>query len=194
MKNQYQHPHTTQSQDTYKETIVSLIQDLRAEVDVELLTQTGLYRAEDTQTNIRIVEDIRKAIENMHKEEPTPKHIAEVAIATNENVQIRDFLMGIRSEKFAVHNIFDYLLLLSSAVNKDVAIPLTTVFSTYLYEASKDEAKSIIEEVLKINPDYNLAKLLKRVYATDVDSSFISSMGEELHSKVVDVIYDREGK
>ena len=63
---------------------------LREQVKSELLTQDGKYNPDDRDTNVRIVEDIRKAIDAVADGVvPSATHIAEVAIATNANLQIR---------------------------------------------------------------------------------------------------------
>jgi hypothetical protein len=176
---------------------VSLIQDLRAEVDIELLAQTGLYNPEDRKTNIRIVSDIRASLCNMRANiAPEAKHIAEVAIATNENVQIRDFLMGINSEAsdttFSEEDVYEYLLLIGTTVNKQIAVPVATVFAAHLYERDKTEAKNAIKEVLEVNPDYALANLLNRTFASDIDAGFLKAIASDLHSQVLNMIYERE--
>ena len=192
MKNQYQHLHIIQLQDTYKETNVSLLQELRANVATELLAQTGLYKPEDKETNIRIINDIRKTIAGMDSTTPEAKHIAEVVIAANENIQIRDFLMGLSAEPLDIDDIFDYLLLVGCTAVKEKAVPVATVFAAYLYERNKEEAKDTIREVLAVNPDYSLANLLNKVFAADTDAGFLKAIASDLHSKVIDIIYEKE--
>jgi len=73
---------------------------LRNEVKQQLTAQEGTYNPDDRDTNVRIVEDIRKAVDGIADGVvPSAQHIAEVAIATNENLQIRDFIMGMHLEK-----------------------------------------------------------------------------------------------
>ena len=73
---------------------------LRDEVKQQLTAQEGTYNPDNRDTNVRIVEDIRKAIDELADGViPSAQHIAEVAIATNENLQIRDFIMGVQLEK-----------------------------------------------------------------------------------------------
>jgi hypothetical protein len=176
---------------------VSLIQELRAEVDVELLAQTGLYNPDSKETNVRIINDIRASLCNMRANiAPEAKHIAEVAIATNENLQIRDFLMGINTEAsdttFSPEDVYDYLLLIGTTVNKQIAVPIATVFAAHLYERDKADAKNAIQEVLSISPDYSLANLLNRVFTADIDADFLKVMASDLHGKVLELIYDKE--
>jgi hypothetical protein len=163
---------------------------LREEVKSEINEFTGKYNPEDRDTNVRIVEDIRKAIDGVADGiVPSAKHIAEVAIATNENLQIRDFLMGVQLEK-NIDYVGEYIALLGNVVVKDKAIPLATVFSGYLYQIEKvDEAKAMLVEVLNLNPDYPLAGLLNRVYQAQWEPSEFKEMALQLHHKVVDSIY-----
>jgi len=163
---------------------------LRNEVKDELIKQEGTYNPDNRDTNVRIVEDIRKAIDNVADGViPSAQHIAEVAIATNENLQIRDFLMGVQLEK-DIDYVGQYISLLGNVIVKDKAVPLATVFCGYLYQVEETEqAKSMLIEVLNLNPDYALAKLLSRVFLAEWPAGAFKQMAEELHTKVVDTIY-----
>lgn len=168
---------------------------LRIEVKDELTKQEGTYNPDDRDTNVRIVEDIRKAIDGLADGVvPSAQHIAEVAIATNENLQIRDFIMGVQLEK-DIDYVGQYISLLGNVIVKDKAVPLATVFCGYLYQVEETEqAKSMLVEVLNLNPDYALAKLLSRVFLAEWPAGAFKQMAEELHSKVVDTIYAVETK
>ena len=163
---------------------------LREQVKSELLTQDGKYNPDDRDTNVRIVEDIRKAIDAVADGiVPSATHIAEVAIATNANLQIRDFIMGVHLEK-DIDYIGQYISLLGNVIVKDKAVPLATVFCGYLYQTEETEqAKTMLLEVLTLSPEYPLAKLLSRVFDAQWEPSEFSKMAQQLHSKVVDTIY-----
>jgi hypothetical protein len=163
---------------------------LRDEVKRELDIQEGTYNLDDRDTNVRIVEDIRKAIDGVADGViPSAKHIAEVTIATNENLQIRDFLMGVQLEK-DIDYVGQYISLLGNVTVKDKAIPLATIFCGYLYQVEEiEQAKNMLVEVLVINPEYSLAKLLSRVFDSGWAPSEFSKMAQQLHHKVVDTIY-----
>ncbi len=166
---------------------------LREEVKSEINEFTGKYNPEDRDTNVRIVEDIRKAIDGVADGiVPSAKHIAEVAIATNENLQIRDFLMGVQLEA-EMDFVGEYISLLGNVIEKEKAIPLATVFCGYLYQVEQKEyATQFLDEVLQLKPDYPLATLLKRVFAAEWPPSELRKMAETLHPKVVDTIYEIE--
>jgi hypothetical protein len=168
---------------------------LRNEVKDELVNQEGKYNPDDRDTNVRIVEDIRKAIDALTDGVlPSAKHIAEVAIATNVNLHIRDFIMGVQEEK-DINYVGEYIALLGNVIVKDKAIPLATVFCGYLYQTEETEkAKTMLLEVLTLNPDYALAKLLSRVFEAEWPAGEFSKMAQKLHSSVVDTIYAIEIK
>jgi hypothetical protein len=163
---------------------------LREQVKSELLTQDGKYNPDDRDTNVRIVEDIRKAIDGIADGVvPSATHIAEVAIATNANLQIRDFILGVQQEK-DINYVGEYISLLGNVIVKDKAIPLATVFCGYLYQTEEvEQAKAMLLEVLTLDPEYPLAKLLNRVFLAEWPAGEFAKMSQQLHSKVVDTIY-----
>ena len=163
---------------------------LRDEVKQQLVTQEGTYNPDDRDTNVRIVEDIRKAIDELADGViPSAQHIAEVAIATNENLQIRDFIMGVQLEK-NIDYVGEYISLLGNVITKQKAIPLATIFCGYLYQIEeKDYAIKFLNNILEMNPEYPLAKLLYRVFTAEWPAGEFKKMAEQLHSKVVDTIY-----
>ena len=163
---------------------------LRTEVKSELINQEGKYNPNDRDTNVRIVEDIRKAIDGVaNGVMPSATHIAEVAIATNVNLHIRDFIMGIQQEK-DINSVGQYIALLTNVISKDKAIPLATIFCGYLYQIEDiEQAKATLLDVLTLNPEYALAKLLNRVFMAEWPTSEFSKMAEKLHPSVVDTIY-----
>jgi len=165
------------------------------QVDVALELPKVKYNWEDTDTNIRLVEEIRTFIDGMQLDEPvipTAKHIAEVAIACKEHLQMRDFFMGVRSEKPSP-NVATYLTLLNEVLDKEYAVPFATVLSSYLYEFDMpQEARETIAKVFETDPEYALAQLLNQVYEAGWDSSIMRMMAEDLHGAVLERIYDKE--
>jgi hypothetical protein len=163
---------------------------LREQVKSELINQEGTYNPNDRDTNVRIVENIRVAINELADGTiPSAQHIAEVAIATNENLQIRDFIMGVQQE-INIDYVGEYISLLGNVIVKDKAVPLATVFCGYLYQVEEiEEAKTMLLQVLTLNPEYPLAKLLSRVFDAQWAPSELGKMAQTLHPKVVDTIY-----
>ena len=168
---------------------------LREEVKSELLNQEGKYNPNDRDTNVRIVENIRLAIDELADGvTPSAQHIAEVAIATNANLQIRDFIMGVQLEK-DIDYVGKYLELLGNVINKQTAIPLATIFCGYLYQIEeKDYAIKFLNDILEENPEYPLAQLLYRVFAAEWPAGEFKKMAEKLHQSVLDNIYSIDGE
>ena len=168
---------------------------LREEVKSELLAQDGKYNFQDRDTNVRIVEDIRKAIDELADGiTPSAQHIAKVAIATNANLQIRDFIMGVQLEK-DIDYVGKYIELLGNVITKQKAIPLATIFCGYLYQIEeKDYAVKFLDDILEMNPEYPLAKLLYRVFAAEWPADEFKKMAEKLHQSVLDNIYSIEAE
>jgi hypothetical protein len=163
---------------------------MREDVKLEINELDGKYNPLDRDTNVRIVEDVRKAIDNIADGVvPSAKHIAEVAIATNENLQIRDFIMGVHLEK-DINYIGEYVSLLGNVIVKDKAIPLATIFAGYLYQTNQIlNADLMLVDVLNTQPDYPLAKLLRRVFDANWAPEEFTKMAQSLHPKVIDTIY-----
>jgi len=159
--------------------------------DVESAISTIEYNPDNKETNIRIVEDIRSAIAKLADGiTPSAQHIAEVAVATNENIQIRDFLMGVQLET-NIDYVGNYVSLLGNAIKKDKAIPLATVFCGLLYQQDeKEHAKEFLSTILEVNPEYSLAVLLKRVFAAEWSPKNLTKMAEQLHPLVIKTIYE----
>jgi hypothetical protein len=168
---------------------------LRLEVKDELIKQDGMYNWADRDTNVRIVEDIRKAVDNIADSIiPSAKHIAEVAIATNENPQIRDFIMGLHIEK-DIEYIGEYVSLLTNVIIKEKVVPLATVFCGYLYQVNNiQEAKNSLTIVLNENPNYYLAKQLRQIFDANWLPEMFTIMAQQLHPKVVNKIYEIDNK
>lgn len=166
---------------------------IRNEVLSELLIAQESYNPDSKDDNIRIVEGIRKAVDEMADGiNPSAKHIAELAVAAKENLQIRDFLMGLRAEK-DFKFVGEYLEYMVELIKKDYSYPLATVLTTYFYEyGATDTAKDLLEQVLEQDPEYALGKLLQRVYAAEWPGEEMGNMARQLHHKIIDTIYETE--
>ena len=167
---------------------------IRNEILSELLIAQESYNPDIKDHNVRIVEDVRKAVDAMADGvTPSAKHIAELAVAAKENLQVRDFLMGLRAEK-DFKFVGEYLEYMVELIKKDYSYPLAAVLTTYFYEhGASDTAKDLLDQVLDTDPEYALGKLLQRVYAAEWPASSMADMAKELHHKIIDTIYEIEG-
>jgi hypothetical protein len=97
--------------------------------------------------------------------------------------------MGVQLEK-DIDYVGEYISLLGNVIVKDKAVPLATVFCGYLSQTEEiEQAKIMLLEVLKLDSEYALAKLLNRVFDANWPSESFKAMAEQLHSQVVNTIY-----
>jgi hypothetical protein len=97
--------------------------------------------------------------------------------------------MGVQQEK-DINYVGEYIALLGNVIVKDKAIPLAAVFCGYLYQTEDiEQAKAMFQDILTLDPEYPLAKLLSRVFDAQWAPSEFGKMAQTLHSKVVDTIY-----
>lgn len=166
-------------------------EEMRNAVISELLIADNEYNPDNKADNISVVEDIRKAVLDMADGvSPSAQHIAKVAVATNKNIQVRDFIMGLRQE-VDYRFVGAYLEYVTELIKKDYAAPLATVLSSYFYEAGDSEqTEELLQQVLEVDPEYSLAKLLMRVVKAGWGGDSMATMAKELHQKVVDGIYE----
>ena len=120
--------------------------------------------------------------------EPTTETAETIAFLVRNDIQLRDFMLGMPSE---YHNDITtygaFLELTINAVNDiNKAYPLLTILSMFYFTAGEsDLAKVAVNDVLETNGDYSLAKLLNRVFLSNAPVEMFSGMVGELHPKVV---------
>ena len=121
--------------------------------------------------------------------EPTTETAETIAYLVRNDIQLRDFMLGMPSE---YHNdIATYGAFLETTINavNDInkAYPLLTILSMFYFTAGEsDLAKVAVNDVLEVKGDYSLANLLNRVFLSNAPVSMFSGMVGELHPKVVE--------
>ena len=110
------------------------------------------------------------------KEEPTVEHIAQVTVALDKDIQLRDFLLGLPSE-YSVEDVNNYLGYFWDSVPKEYIAPIASVLASNLYSVERlDDAKEMLAMAL--------ANLLTRVFNSHWPAGAFIAMTEELHPKV----------
>jgi hypothetical protein len=164
------------------------LEQLKAEVEEKM--NAVVYDWKDTDTNLRLIEEARAIIDG-NLDLPA-KHIAEVAVACREYVQIRDFFMGVGYVEKPKNNVMLYLAKLTEALDVYHSVPALTVLSSYLYEDNQTEASRIMLDIaLKADPDYSLANLLDRVYKGQWAPSTFVTMAKDTHAGVLQILERR---
>lgn len=115
---------------------------------------------------------------------PDDDHIAEVAAAMQKDIQLRDFVLGLPSER-KIQDINTYLGYFYETVPTKFIAPIASVLAANLYSMEEvDSAKEILHNAIVHNPSYSLANLLNRVFNTSWPAGAFKTMTEELHPRV----------
>ena len=120
--------------------------------------------------------------------EPTAQEIAQLTVAINEHIQVRDFLLGIPKER-DINDVGSWAAYVGNRTPRLYDVPMATIMSSlYFSEGDSDKANHYLNLALEINPDYSLAVLLNRVYESGWAPEGFSSMRNQLHDKVKETI------
>jgi hypothetical protein len=111
--------------------------------------------------------------------------VAIIAYALENNLTLRDYLMGITRDGLSVESVTNILRVLVVLIEQDnlPAYPIRTVLARYMYELGDSDALLMLNAGL--NKGYSLAQLLRDVMNRELPPSVFSNMANELHHKVV---------
>lgn len=109
-----------------------------------------------------------------------------IAYALENNLQLRDYLMGLTSDGLSVESVANILRVLAVLIKSAElpAYPVETVLASYMYRLGDSDALMMLNAGL--NKDYSLAKLLQRVMNANWSANSFATMANELHAKVCD--------
>jgi hypothetical protein len=113
--------------------------------------------------------------------------VAIIAYALENNLQLRDYLMGLTSDGLSVESVTNILRVLMVLIKgaELPAYPIETVLASYMYRLG-DSAGALVMLANGISRDYSLAKLLLRVFNAGLAPNSFSIMAQELHGKVME--------
>lgn len=143
---------------------------------------TTLTRGEAFQT-------IQFAIENfINGIELNESTVEEITYAVNNDLQIRDYLIGMSAD-YGTAESMDFIGYLASKTNHSDCYAYDTITALYLIEQNNTiSAENLLAGALDSNPNYNLTKLAKRIISAGWNGEAITRMREELHGTVIDTI------
>jgi len=112
--------------------------------------------------------------------------------AVNNDIQVRDFFMGLP----VTHSMQDVIKLstfLAGMAKQGEDVPFFTLTGMFAYEMGNDKlCKLSLNYAEKNNPSYSLTLLLKRVIMSGWPRESFLTMRKELHKKVVEQCYTLE--
>lgn len=109
-----------------------------------------------------------------------------IAYALENNLQLRDYLMGLTSDGLSVESVTNILRVLMVLIKQEElpAYPVETVLASYMYRLGDSDALMMLNSGL--NKGYALATLLQRVMNANWSADMFADMANELHAKVCD--------
>lgn len=107
-----------------------------------------------------------------------------IAYALENNLQLRDYLMGLTSDGLSVESVANILRVMVVLIKSAElpAYPVETVLASYMYRLGDSDASLMLASGLARS--YSLAQLLQRVFNAGWSADMFATMAEELHVKV----------
>lgn len=111
--------------------------------------------------------------------------IAIIADALENNIQLRDYLMGLTSDGLSVECVTNILRVLVALLHiaQLPAYPIETVLASYMYRLGDSDAPLMLTNGL--SRGYSLANILQRVMINQLNPAQFERMAEELHPRIV---------
>lgn len=108
-----------------------------------------------------------------------------IGYALENNLQLRDYLMGLTSDGLSVESVANILRVIVVLLNSAElpAYPVETVLASYKYRLGDSDALTMLNSGL--NRNYSLAQLLQRVFNAGWSAQEFAKMSDQLHAKVV---------
>lgn len=120
----------------------------------------------------------------------SPETINTITYAVNNEIQIRDYLLGM-PQTFSTDTCISFITYLTESAEESETYSYRTILACYFYEKEQlDLAKGILATALIMKEDYALALLIKRVIEANWPASSFKQMRDQLHQQVIDAITD----
>lgn len=110
-------------------------------------------------------------------------------IAGVQDIQVRDYALGLFNDNQTELAKSAYMELMKSAP-AGFAHPLASLASAYAYENGEGAlAHRLLDKAFEIDPEYSLARLLRRVFSSGWPPAGFSQLRKELHPRVTATIF-----
>lgn len=111
-----------------------------------------------------------------------------ITYAVNNNLQIRDYLIGLPLE-YDINTCSQFLDYLANSVDESERYAYDTVNAMFQYELGNSIAcLNLLSNASKANPDYNLTKLIQRVVVAGWPATQFVAMRNDLANTVKEII------
>lgn len=117
-----------------------------------------------------------------------PKELKALVIASLQDIQVRDYALGLFDDDAEMAK-SGYCDLMKSAP-VDFVAPLASLASAYAYENGEGAlAHRLLDRAIEENPEYSLARLLRRVFSSGWPVEGFKQLRSELHPRVTASIF-----
>jgi hypothetical protein len=155
--------------------------------DEEMTTATALELDSMTTGEAKLVLDkvIKQIAEQTGNILIAEDDVQIIGYALENNLQLRDYLMGLTSDGLSVESVANILRVIVVLLNSAElpAYPVETVLASYKYRLGDSDALTMLNAGL--NRNYSLAQLLQRVFNAGWSAQEFAKMSDQLHAKVV---------
>jgi hypothetical protein len=126
------------------------------------------------------------------KDMPDGDDLLKIVYAVNNDMQVRDFLLGL-PKYYDTQEVINFLEHMCSEAPVMEDIPFFTVVAALAYEHGNGaEFFKHMGYVMVHNPEYSLAKVLAKAAASGYPGAMLAKMREDLHAKVMSICYTVE--
>jgi hypothetical protein len=155
--------------------------------DIKMSTATALELDSMTTGEAKLVLDkvIKQIAEQTGEILIASDDVKIIAYALENNLQLRDYLMGLTSDGLSVESVANILRVMVVLLNSAElpAYPVETVLASYKYRLGDSDALTMLNAGL--NRNYSLAQLLQRVFNAGWSAQEFAKMSDQLHAKVI---------
>jgi hypothetical protein len=157
----------------------------KSDVLIQIAQFENTYDVDNDKQNKSIALNIYQQIDRfIDGVEPTAEEIAEVTVAINNHIQVRDFILGLPKER-DIQFVGSWAAFVNKVTPIEYAAPIATIISSLYYSVGEmTEANRYLALAYKSNPNYSLARLLDRVYQAGMEQDGFESMRNQLHDQV----------
>jgi len=114
-----------------------------------------------------------------------------ITYAINHELQLRDYVMGL-TLNYDLDTCLSMVFSIAGQVDEAERYALLTIASSWEYELGDTQAALSLHSIVKeVSPAYSLNNLIKRVIDAGWSSNTFTSMRNDCHPKVVEVIDER---
>jgi len=132
------------------------------------------------------LEAIRNGLTDYELQGDTSEENKQVIAYSMQDIQVRDFVMGITYENHTKESVLNLLDSALTVATGNQLVPINAVRACYIYRLGDSvKALEILDSVTEIDPTYSLTTLLRRVIFSGWPAGAFESMTSELHPKVL---------